>query len=238
MSAEFRLDVRTDLTAAIDTCRRLLDLAADPIRVDSTISADPALTASVRDLPGLRVPGAVNGPETLVRAMLGQQISVSGARTAAARLTVAADERIAVPTDGLTYLFPSSAAIAAIGPGAIAGPRRRAQAICDANAAIADGDLVIDGRDTAVLTEELIALPGIGPWTAAYVAMRALGDHDVLLVGDLVLRNGAAALGLPADAAGLILHAEAWRPFRSYAAMHLWRAAPARSPRRPRTATA
>jgi AraC family transcriptional regulator of adaptative response / DNA-3-methyladenine glycosylase II len=103
---------------------------------------------------------------------------------------------------------------------------------------MADGDLLIDGRDTASLTADLIALPGIGPWTAAYVAMRALGDHDVLLIGDLVLRNGAAALGLPPDAAGLIQRAEAWRPFRSYAAMHLWRAAPARSPRRPRTATA
>jgi AraC family transcriptional regulator of adaptative response / DNA-3-methyladenine glycosylase II len=238
VGAIFRLDVAADLAAAEASCRRLLDLDADPETIDRAVSADPALTASVRELPGLRVPGAVDGAETLVRAMLGQQISVAGARTAAARLTLAANEMLPVPADGLTHLFPSPAAIAALGPAAIAGPRRRAQAITDAAASIARGDLQIDGRDTTALTAQLISLPGIGPWTAAYVAMRALRDHDVLLIGDLVLRNGAAALGLPMDAPSLLRHADAWRPYRSYAAMHLWRAAPARSPRRPHTEAA
>jgi len=177
VGAIFQLDEAADQAAAEANCRRLLDLDADPETIDRTVSADPALTASVRELPGLRVPGAVDGAETLVGAMLGQQISVAGARTAAARLTLAANETLAAPTDGLTHLFPSAAAIAALGPAAIAGPRRRALAITGAAASIADGDLVIDGRGTAELTPELISLPGIGPWTAAYVAMRALGDQ-------------------------------------------------------------
>ena len=158
------------------------------------------------------------------RTLLGQQVSVAAARTAAARLTMQVDDRLPEPDGSLTHLFPSPAAVAVLP--SIAGPRRRAQTIQDTSAAIADGSLIIDqGRRTAELEADLTARPGIGPWTAGYVAMRVIGDPDVLLTGDLVLRQGAAALGLPDDPAGLSARAECWRPFRSYAGLHLWRAA-------------
>jgi len=224
--AVVRLDDAADLDDAIEVSCRLLDLNSDPARIDSVLVADAALARSVASTPGLRVPGAVDGSEMLIRAMLGQQVSVAGAQTAAARLTMAADERLATPDGGLTHLFPSPSAIAKLGPAAIVGPRRRAQAICDAAAAIADGSLIVDShRSTAELTADLVARPGIGPWTADYVAMRLLPDPDILLTGDLVLRAGAALLGLPAQPAELARRGARWSPFRSYAGMHLWRAA-------------
>jgi len=233
VSAAVRLDDPADLDAAIDAVNRLLDLNSDPVRIDSTLAADPTLTGSVESTPGLRVPGAADGPEMLIRAMLGQQVSVAGAQTAAARLTIAANQRLSEPDGELTHLFPSPAAIAALGPTAIAGPRRRAQAIVDAAAAIADGALVVDAhRSTAELTADLVSRPGIGPWTAGYVAMRLLADPDVLLTTDLVIRGGAALLGLPTGPAELTRYGVRWSPFRSYAGMHLWRVALADAARR------
>lgn len=233
ITAEFRLEDRADLAAAIAACRRLLDLNSDPSQIDAALGTDPALAPSVAATPGLRVPGAVDGPEMLVRAMLGQQVSVAGAQTAAARLTVAADDRLPVPDQELTHLFPTPSAIAHLGPGLIAGPRRRAQAICDAAAAMADGSLDVDAaRSTADLTAELVARPGIGPWTAGYVAMRFLADPDVLLTGDLVIRAGASLLGLPGQPAELARRSSAWQPYRSYAGMHLWKVALAQAARR------
>ena len=231
--AEIRLDDPSDLDAAIDTSQRFLDLRSDPVAIDNALAADPALATAVAATPGLRVPGAVDGAEMLIRAMLGQQVSVAGAQTAAARLTSAADQRLSVPDGELTHLFPTPAAIVALGPDAIAGPRRRANAVCAAAAAIAAGSLVVDAhRRTARLTADLLARPGIGPWTAGYVAMRLLADRDVLLTGDLVLRGGAALLDLPARPAELARYGERWRPYRSYAGMHLWRVALADAARR------
>ncbi len=156
-------------------------------------------------------------------------MSVAGAGTAAARLVHAVDDRLPEPDGVLTHLFPTPAAISALGPGANAGPRRRVHAVCAAAAALADGSLLVDsGRTTTGLTADLVAQPGIGPWTAGYVAMRLLRDPDVLLVGDLVLRKGAALLGLPDAPRSLAARSERWRPYRSYAGMHLWRTALAR----------
>lgn len=225
----FRVSTPDDLPVAVQHARRLLDLDADATVIDMVLGEDPALAGGVAAMPGLRVPGTVDGPETLIRTMLGQQVSVAGAQTAAARLVHAADDRLPEPDGALTHLFPAPAAIAALGPLAIAGPRRRAQAIISAAAAVADGSLTVNGdRSTADLTADLVAHRGIGPWTAGYVAMRLLRDADVLLVGDLVLRQGAALLGLPGTPRALTAHADAWRPYRSYAGMHLWRAALAR----------
>jgi AraC family transcriptional regulator of adaptative response / DNA-3-methyladenine glycosylase II len=236
VETELRLTDLADLAPAVDRCRRLLDADADPAGIDDALRADPALAASVTDDPGLRLPGAVDGPEILFRALLGQQFSVAAARTAAARLATLADQRVTIVDPEIGLLFPSPASIVALGPEAIGGPRRRAATIAAAAAAVADGELRIDpGRRTAELTAELVARPGIGPWTAGYVAMRVLGDPDVLLTGDLVLRNGAAALGLPDAPSALAARAERWSPFRSYAGLHLWRAAPARTPRTPRS---
>ena len=225
----------SDLAPAVDRCRRLLDADADPVGIDQALSADPVLAPSVRAAPGLRVPGAVDGPEILLRALLGQQVSVAAARTAATRLTMQVADRLPEADGELTHLFPSPAAVAVLP--SIAGPRRRARTIRDTSAAVADGSLVIDpGRRAAELEADLVARPGIGPWTAGYVAMRVVGDPDVLLTGDLVLRQGAAALGLPDDPAGLTARAAAWRPFRSYAGLHLWRAAGPTGARRNGTA--
>ncbi|GGL86757.1 DNA-3-methyladenine glycosylase [Nakamurella endophytica] len=231
--ASLTLQHLSDLVPAVDRCRRLLDLDADPVHVDAALSADPALAASVAQRPGLRVPGAVDGPEMLVRALLGQQVSVTAARTALGRLarhagTPLPPELAQAAGPALTHAFPGPDELAALEPADIPGPQRRALAVIRAAQDEAAGDLVLDaGRRPGDLTAQLAARPGIGPWTAGYVTMRVLGDPDVLLPGDVGLRQGAAALGLPPDDAALAVRAAAWRPFRSYAGAHLWRAAAA-----------
>jgi len=232
VNATLRLEHISDLVPAVDRCRRLLDADADPVRVDEQLAADPLLAAALADCPGLRVPGAVDGPEILLRAVFGQQVSVASARTTLGRLTAAMGRELpsAPDTSGfdprLTHLFPRPDDLAGLDPATIPGPRRRAETVVLANKAIERGDLVIDaGRRSADLMAELVALPGVGPWTAQYVSLRVLGDPDVLMTGDLVLRQGAAALGLPGDLAALADRARGWSPFRSYAGMHLWRAA-------------
>jgi len=240
VAAALTLDHIQDLAPAVARCRRLIDADADPQGIAAILGADPMLAAPVAAAPGLRLPGAVDGPEILMRALVGQQVSVAAARTALGRITAAAGERIDGPMPGLTHLFPSPAAIAALGAGGIGGPRRRAAAITAAATDLANGRLTVDaGRRTEDLTADLVARAGIGPWTAGYVAMRVLGDPDVLLTGDLALRHGAAALGLSDAPAALTEHADRWRPFRSYAGMYLWRSCPppARSART-RSATA
>jgi AraC family transcriptional regulator of adaptative response / DNA-3-methyladenine glycosylase II len=169
----------------------------------------------------------VDGAETVLRALLGQQVSVAAARTVAARLTAVLGEPLdgAGPA-GLTRLFPTAAAVAEQAGEVLTGPQRRIDALRAAAGALAAGDLVVDaGRDPDELRAELQAIPGIGPWTAGYVTMRVLGATDVLLDTDLALRRGAAALGLPTDADGLRRRSRRWQPWRSYAGMHLWRAA-------------
>ena len=215
-----------DLGSAVSRLRRLFDLDADPIAIDELLSADPVLASSLATTPGIRLPGAVNGQEIVIRALLGQQVSVAAARTAAAALTTALGEQLKNPDGKLVRLFPSPAAIAEYGASVLTGPQRRIQAIVTVCAAMAEGKLSIDvGRDLDELRAELLALPGIGPWTADYVIMRVLGAPDVLLTTDLVLRKGAAALDLPSDVDGLTARGRSWRPWRSYASMHLWRAA-------------
>jgi len=222
---ELELTSVADLSAAIARVRRLFDLDADPEAVDAALAAEPALAARVRATPGVRVPGAVDATEILVRALVGQQISVAAARTHLSRLTAALGAPFA-SRFGPARLFPTAARIAADGAEHVRGPARRTAAILGAARALADGDLALSpADDPAAQRSALEALPGVGPWTAGYVAMRVLHDPDVLLDGDLALRAGAAALGLPDDRRALVAHAERWAPWRSYAAMHLWRAA-------------
>lgn len=212
-----------DLQPAVQRARRLLDLDADPQSVDEHLSADPLLRPLVAARPGLRAPGHPDGTELLVRAVLGQQVSVAGARTLASRLVMAHGEPLAEPFGGVTHLFPTASTIAALSPDEFAMPRARAAALSDACRLIAGGELVLDaGTDRERAASLLQSVRGIGPWTAGYVSMRALGDPDVFLPSDIGVRNALVRLGVAGDPRAAAQAAERWRPWRSYALHHLW----------------
>jgi AraC family transcriptional regulator, regulatory protein of adaptative response / DNA-3-methyladenine glycosylase II len=208
-----------DLAAGVERCRRMLDLDADPVVIDEHLGSDELLRPLVTRRPGMRVPGHVDGFEVAVRAVVGQQISVAGARTILSRLVrVYGDE---VDAGGpLGWLFPTAAAIAAADPETLPMPKARARALVGLAAAVAEGRVVLDrSADRAEVRASLLALPGVGPWTADYIALRALGDPDIFLPTDVGIRRGFARLGLPEPAEQ---RDAAWRPWRSYALMHLW----------------
>jgi AraC family transcriptional regulator, regulatory protein of adaptative response / DNA-3-methyladenine glycosylase II len=286
VSATLRLSDVRDLAPAVARCRRLLDLDADPVAVDGTLGEDPALAPAVLKEPGVRVPRTVDGFELAVRAIVGQQISVSGARAVLARLArgATAPAGATAPTDttgtaasaagatagttagtatagtatagtatagtatagtatagtataraGLAprdvsalvaalWPFPDASAVAGAPDGAFGMPAARRATLRAVAAAVAGGDLVLDGgADRADTERALRSIPGIGEWTARYITLRALGDPDVFLPGDLGVRRGAGLLGLAEDARTLDRYAQRWRPWRSYAVMRLWR---------------
>jgi len=226
VEAELVLTDLRDLQTAVARCRQLLDLDADPVAVWEALRRDPLLGALVRRDPGRRVPGAADGFELAVRAVIGQQVSVPGARTVAGRLVLAAGERLPDALGAVTHLFPTPAALVELAerdPGAFSMPAGRRRALVALAEAVGAGAVVIDaGADPAELRRSLVALPGIGPWTAEYVAMRALRDPDAFMPTDLGIRKGAVALGFPDDPAHLRELTERWRPWRSYAMAHLW----------------
>lgn len=233
-----RLTSLADLSPLVSRVRRLLDLDADAQAIDLVLAADPLLAASVAGTPGIRLPGSMDPEETLFRALLGQQVSVAAARTALSRLAEALGDPFpdAGAGPGLSRLFPTAARIAADGRDVLRGPAARIDTVIRVAEALASGDLVLSyGQDRETLESGLVALAGIGPWTAGYVAMRVLGSPDILLTSDLALRQGAARLSLPADPKRLAAAGAGWAPWRSYAGMHLWRAAgaPAVSPPEP-----
>ena len=212
-------DVR-DLGAAVARCRRLLDLDADPLAVDEALAADPRLAPLVGAAPGLRVPGAVDPFEMVVRAVVGQQVSVAGARRTLGTI-VARFGAEAPAASSLSRAFPTPEALADVDPAIGLLPQARWRAISAVARALLDGSLDLGpGADRAEARRALLAVPGIGPWTVEYVALRALGDPDAFPAGDLVLTQET---GL--DARALAAAAEAWRPWRAYAALHLWTAA-------------
>jgi AraC family transcriptional regulator, regulatory protein of adaptative response / DNA-3-methyladenine glycosylase II len=195
-------------------CRRLLDLDADPLAVDDVLGADPLLAPAVERHPGMRVPGTVDGFELAVRAVLGQQVSVAAARTFAGRLVEQCGKPLDAPRASLTHTFPTAETVAEHPLDAIGLTRSRVTTLRALAESVASGRLQLDvtaDRDEA--RARLLELPGIGPWTVEYVAMRALRDPDAFPASDLVLRRA-----LDADPA----RSEAWRPWRAYAAMHLW----------------
>ncbi|HET8659560.1 MAG TPA: AlkA N-terminal domain-containing protein [Micromonosporaceae bacterium] len=217
VAAALHLSDMRDLAPAVARCRRLLDLDADPVAIDAVLAQDPALAPAVAKEPGVRVPRAVDGFEIAVRAVVGQQISVPGARKVLTRL-------VAAQPPGSEGLFPDPEALLGLPDEAFAMPAARRVTLRALAQAVVDGELDLDGGADRTDTERrLLALPGVGPWTAGYVALRALGDPDAFLPTDLGVRRGAAALGLPGAATALDTHATRWRPWRSYAVIRLWR---------------
>jgi AraC family transcriptional regulator of adaptative response / DNA-3-methyladenine glycosylase II len=216
----FTLADARDLAPALERTRRLLDADCDPVAVDAALSEDRVLVDLVAARPGLRVPGHLDGIELAFQTVLGQQVSLASARTTGARLVDEHGEQLALDGDHeVTHLFPTAATIAAIDPGSLRMPRSRGRALTGLAAALDGGEVRLDrSTDRAETRAALLALPGIGPWTADYVTMRALGDPDVFLPTDVGVRNAAARLGI-ADVHG---RSEAWRPWRSYALMRLW----------------
>jgi AraC family transcriptional regulator of adaptative response / DNA-3-methyladenine glycosylase II len=222
-----------DLATAVCRCRRLLDLDADPVAVGEALSGDPLLAPLVAKAPGRRLPRTVDAAEFALRAVLGQQVSTAAAATLAARLAEALGEPVSDPAGGLTRLFPEPARVASLEPGLsvvertdtlrIGMPRARHGTLTGLAAALAAGDIDLGpGSDWQRARGQLIALPGIGPWTVEIIAMRGLGDPDAFPATDLGVRIAARELGLPPGPAALTRRAAAWRPWRAYAVQYLW----------------
>jgi AraC family transcriptional regulator, regulatory protein of adaptative response / DNA-3-methyladenine glycosylase II len=217
------LEQPADRAAARRALRDLLALDAPAGEADVVLARDPALAPLLAVAPGVRVPGTPDGAELAIRAVLGQQISVAAARTAAAGLAAGLGRPLPAPAGTLTHAFPSPAALADAPDELLRMPRSRQRTVRILATELAAGDLdVRRGADPARLRAALLALPGIGPWTAEYVVMRAAGDPDAFPASDLGLLRSASGLGLPSDPRGLAAHAERWRPFRSFGAQRLW----------------
>jgi AraC family transcriptional regulator of adaptative response / DNA-3-methyladenine glycosylase II len=232
--AWFSLADARDLAPAIARCRRLFDLDADPAAVLAALGDDPLIGAAVRAAPGRRAPGHVDGAELAVRAVLGQQVSVAAARTLAGRLAARHGTPLPRPSGGLIVAFPSAEVLADADLDGLGITGARIASLHRVSAAIATGavDLGPGARRDAA-TAGLVALPGIGPWTADYVRMRTLGDPDTFLPTDLGVRRALERLGEDGRPRAAAARAEAWRPFRSYALQHLWATLAAPAPDQP-----
>jgi AraC family transcriptional regulator of adaptative response / DNA-3-methyladenine glycosylase II len=225
--ARIRLDDLRDLVPAVRRCRHLLDLDADPVAVGAHLGADPLLGPAVRAVPGRRVPGSADPHETAVRAVVGQQVSVASARRVLARVAALHGSSLPSPQETaagtLTHRFPDMATLAALDPDTLPLPRTRARTLVALAEAVAGGTTTLDGgTDAEAARSELRRLPGIGTWTADYIAMRALGHPDVMLSGDLGVRRAFTAAGLAPAPAAVDAVAQRWRPWRSYAMAYLW----------------
>lgn len=208
--AIFTLTDPRDLSPAMERTRRLLDADADPVTIDQALGTDPLLAPLVARRPGLRVPGQIDGDEIAVRAVLGQQVSVAGARTTAAKLVRSYGDEFHPGWPGLTHLFPTTATLAEADPTTFAIPTSRATALSALTRTLANSEIRLDrSADRSEVRAALLDITGIGPWTADYIALRALGDPDILLVTDLVTRR-------------FPVQQEKWSPWRSYAQLHLW----------------
>ncbi|WP_435298988.1 AlkA N-terminal domain-containing protein [Timonella sp. A28] len=246
VTAQLELSSLHDLSTAVSRIRRLLDLDADAQAVHEALNSDPHLAPAVHATPGMRVPGAVDPEELVIRAIIGQQISVVAARKHLTRLATQAGAPYTSKFHGLERLFPTPARIVAAVPHiqpdeqldperALRLPRRTSNTVRNAATHLSSGDLNIHvGVEPETLQTALTALPGIGTWTAAYVTLRVLGHPDTWMSGDVALVAGAKKLGIlsdehtrssPADHRNLAAHAEKWAPWRSYASMYMWQAA-------------
>ena len=215
------------LQGIIARLRRVFDLGADPVTIGAQLERDPVLGPLVAARPGLRVPGAWDGFELAVRAVLGQQITVGAATRLAGKLVMAFGEPVPAPTaQGLTHLFPTPDRLAGADVAALGMPRARAATIVGlASAALSNSCLFHPGSSLEEAVAQLRTLPGIGEWTAQYIAMRALRESDALPAADIgLMRALADETGRRPGLHQLLQRAENWRPWRAYAALHLWTA--------------
>ncbi len=229
VAARLRLTDLRDLPTAVQRCRRMLDLDADPAAVDAALAADPALAPLVARHPGVRLPGAPDADEQAIRTVLGQQISTAAAATLGARLAAGfgedLPESLRVP-DGPVRLFPTAETLAtadADDPRWPGMPGSRRATIRGLAAALASGAVSLDaGASWSRVRDELAGLRGVGPWSTEMICLRGLGDPDAFPATDLGTRHAAEAVGLPAAPRALAERAAAWRPWRGYAAALLW----------------
>ncbi len=233
----FQLADLRDLTAAIARVRHLYNLDADPVAVDARLAADPALAASIAAAPGLRVPGSADGFELAVRAVLGQQVTLSHARRLLAHV-VCSGPLLTRPLGGVARRFPNpDELLAHLDADPPAMPAARLRALRAVAEAVGSGALDLGpGASPAGIRRQAEAVFGLGPWSAQYLAMRVGADPDAFLACDVAARRGATALGLDARPSALSERAERWRPWRAHGLIHLWAAAVG-SPRRVSIAT-
>lgn len=217
VACTLHVDDFRDVAAAVARARRLLDLDADPVAVDEALSRDAALEPVVAKAPGRRIPRTVDGDELALRVVLGQQVSTKAARTHTSRLVARLGEPMHDPAGGLTHLFPEAAAVETVDPDTLGLPQSRRRTLLALAGALADGTIDLGaGADWDRARHQLHAIAGIGPWTVETIVMRALGDPDAYLPGDLGIRAATASLGLEMN------RHERWRPWRSYAVQYLW----------------
>jgi AraC family transcriptional regulator of adaptative response / DNA-3-methyladenine glycosylase II len=230
-ASALRVVVRFAKLAALPTIiariRRMFDLSAEPGAISTALASDPFLAPLVAARPGLRVPGGWDAFEIAVRAVLGQQITVAGGTQLAGRIVAALGERIeeAREDSALTHAFPRAGEFRLSALTGLGMTRARAEAIAGiAAAARRDAHLFDPRSDLAEAVERLRELPGVGEWTAQYIAMRGMGESDAFLAGDVAVQRRFDVNGRRATAAELLERAERWRPWRAYALMHVWMA--------------
>jgi AraC family transcriptional regulator, regulatory protein of adaptative response / DNA-3-methyladenine glycosylase II len=214
-----------DISDAIHRCRWILDVDCDSRTIDDALSSTGSLRAIVARAPGKRVPGAGGGAELAVRAVLGQQISIEAARTLAGRLVARYGTKLESPRGSVTHVFPTAARLSRARLESLGAPRSRRDTIRSIASAVASGSVELDpGADRDDTYRRLLAIPGVGPWTAGYVVMRALRDPDVFLSSDLGIRAALSRAGGAGDRDSLKRLAESVSPWGSYATQYLWAA--------------
>lgn len=233
-----RTSALADLPTLVARVRSLFDLDADPVAVDALLGSVPELAASVAATPGIRVPGAVDAEESLIRLVVGQQVTVAAATTALGRIVAELGEAVDPVIAPGMRLFPTMQVLADRALEVLSGPRARIETVQRVAAALADGSLVVDAADTVDdLRARLLAVRGIGPWTADSAAMRIRHHPDLVLPSDVAVRTGAQALRIPSEPRALSVWSSRVAPWRSYLTMHLWRAATMPPASRPTTST-
>jgi len=234
LSITIRFPAVQSLPAIVNRVRRLFDLGADIETIDEHLSNDVRLAPWVALRPGLRAPGGWDGFELAVRAVLGQQVSVAAARRLAGQLVTLHAKRVpghAGGHAGLTHVFPTAKLLATVASIGLGMPAARLDSLSAlAQAAAHDPNLFRPSGTMEEVIEKLQSIPGIGEWTAQYVALRAVREMDAFPASDVGLLRGAARVdGAPATPKSLLLRSESWKPWRAYAAQHLWAASAAQN---------